>query len=577
MGLARNILGIQRERSYAAKLAEVWLALRLELSYSKDQILREYLGRIEFGRLSIGVSAAANSYFGVAIEQLRPAEQIALITMIKNPAKYDLAREPEAFRARYTYIIWELVSLGIIPANDAQALIADPLTLTDTRAELPYVRDVVRSANGKYGLQEVGKLTIDSQLTAQISRIARQVQSELARKNVGDYGVLIVDRSTGWVRVMIGGSSYYADNGQVNATLALRQVGSTIKPFSYLLALTEKGRNMTDTITDLPVSFATAEGNSYEPKNYSLKYRGAITLAEALAGSVNVPAVKIAQEVGVLRLLQFLRSLGVSSLQEWPDHYGLALTLGVGEISLWELLEAYSIFGNEGSICPLTLENIWETLCPKSPAMASTESINQIVETLSNPIYRQAEFALGSTLDFWETRVFVKTGTSRNFRDNYAIGMTDKYWIGVWTGNKDGSNMQGISGASGAGEIFAQIIRTIDPRGLSMSSPLAWSLTNSWSTAIGSKALSQLPLNTLEITRPLSGTLYKASGELGITYWTDIPYDRVEYWLNGQLMKNERIDLSRLSEGTYEVQVKLSTESGTTTWEKGVKFRVEAL
>lgn len=104
--------------------------------------------------------------------------------------------------------------------------------------------------------------------------------------------------------------------------------------------------------------------------------------------------------------------------------------------------------------------------------MASKRSIDQIVESLSNPVYRQAEFAVGSALDFGEVRVFVKTGTSRNFRDNYAIGMTDHYWIGVWTGNKDGSNMQGVSGASGAGEIFAQIVRTIDPRGLSSSTPL---------------------------------------------------------------------------------------------------------
>ena len=118
MGLARNLLGIERSRSYAAKLSEIWLAVRLELSYSKDQILREYLERIEFGRLSIGVSAAARSYFGESLDNLRPAEQIAIITMIKNPAKYDLAREPEAFRMRYALIIRELVTQGIIDEKD---------------------------------------------------------------------------------------------------------------------------------------------------------------------------------------------------------------------------------------------------------------------------------------------------------------------------------------------------------------------------------------------------------------------------------------------------------------------------
>jgi membrane peptidoglycan carboxypeptidase len=150
MGLARNLLGVERTRSYSAKFSEILLALRLELSYSKRQILGQYLERIEFGRLSIGVSAAARSYFGVSLESLRPAEQIALITMLKNPAKYDLAREPEAFRVRYALIIRELVSQGIMNKEEGAILLADPLNLTDIRSELPYVRDMVRSANGRY-------------------------------------------------------------------------------------------------------------------------------------------------------------------------------------------------------------------------------------------------------------------------------------------------------------------------------------------------------------------------------------------------------------------------------------------
>jgi membrane peptidoglycan carboxypeptidase len=150
MGLARNLLGIERARTLSAKFSEILLALRLELSYSKSQILGQYLERIEFERLSIGVSAAAKSYFGASLENLRPAEQIALITMLKNPAKYDLAREPEAFRVRYALIIRELVSQGIMNKEEGAILLADPLNLTDIRSELPYVRDMVRSANGRY-------------------------------------------------------------------------------------------------------------------------------------------------------------------------------------------------------------------------------------------------------------------------------------------------------------------------------------------------------------------------------------------------------------------------------------------
>ena len=270
----------------------------------------------------------------------------------------------------------------------------------------------------------------------------------------------------------------------------------------------DKGSHMSDTITDLPVSYATAEGTSYEPKNYSLRYRGPISLAEALAGSVNIPAVKMAALVGVPRLQSYLGELGITTLRESPDHYGLALTLGVGEISLWELVQAYTIFGSEGRLCPLSLESALP--CSERGILKSPpNSISEITESLSNPLYRLHEFSLGSALDFGERRIFVKTGTSRNFRDNYTIGITPKYLIGVWTGNKDGSNMQGVSGASGAGEIFAQVVREIDPIG------------NAFPSALLPKSLSNTPATkSLEITRPLAGTRYKNTGSLSLEYWS---------------------------------------------------------
>lgn len=242
------------------------------------------------------------------------------------------------------------------------------------------------------------------------------------------------------VRVLIGGANYSGNAGQVNVIFAPRQVGSTMKPFTYLLGIMNQGHTMSDTILDAPAGYLTADGNPYEPKNYSLKYRGTITLAEALAGSINVPAVKIAQEVGVVTLLKFVQSLGVTSLQESADYYGLALTLGVGEINLWELLRAYTIFADEGKLHDFSF---LESSIPKNGKyIAPPEAISQIVETLSSHIYKSEEFPLGSALDFGEGKVFVKTGTSRNFRDNYAIGFSENYLIGVWTGNKDGTNMR---------------------------------------------------------------------------------------------------------------------------------------
>lgn len=200
-----------------------------------------------------------------------------------------------------------------------------------------------------------------------------------------------------------------------------------MKPFTYLLGIVNHKHAMSDTILDAPVGYLTADGNPYEPKNYSLRYRGTITLAEALAGSINVPAVKMAQEVGVATLLKFVQSLGVTSLQESADYYGLALTLGVGEINLWELLRAYTIFADEGKLHDFSF---LESTSPKDGKyIAPPEAISQIVETLSSHIYKSEEFPLGSAMDFGEGKVFVKTGTSRNFRDNYAIGFTENYLI----------------------------------------------------------------------------------------------------------------------------------------------------
>lgn len=145
---------------------------------------------------------------------------------------------------------------------------------------------------------------------------------------MGDYSVLLVDRKTKEIRVLIGGADYASsEGGQVNAVFAPRQVGSTLKPFTYLLAMERAGVRAEDGILDLPVAFETAEGTPYEPKNYSLSYRGKTTVAEALAGSLNVPAILMAEKVGVGALLEFLRSLGISTLTQDAEHYGLALTL----------------------------------------------------------------------------------------------------------------------------------------------------------------------------------------------------------------------------------------------------------
>jgi len=333
---------------------------------------------------------------------------------------------------------------------------------------------------------------------------------------------------------------------------------------------------MSDTILDAPASYLTAEGNPYEPKNYSLGYRGTISLSEALAGSVNVPAVKIVQEVGVEKLLDFVRSLGVTSLNDSADHYGLALTLGVGEISLWELMRGYTIFADQGRLHRFSiLEN---TPRDDGKLVTKPEAISQIVTTLTSHRFKSEEFPTGSALDFGEGHVFVKTGTSRNFRDNYALGFTEHYLIGVWTGNKDGSNMRGVSGASGAGEIFAGIVNELGEAGGKAEPEIAPPIK---------EVSNEFSKDAITITSPLNGTRYRKDPDtpadrqdVTVKYWSKRNYGKVTVTLYPESRPNEsrvlrdgRIPVGNLPVGDYAIRVTGTLPEGADRTE--VRFSIE--
>jgi penicillin-binding protein 1C len=581
MGLARNLLGVNRERDFSGKIQEILLAIRIESRYSKREILLEYLNRVSFGRLSTGIGAASEAYFGKPLRSLTPAENLALLALVRNPSRYDPVREPEAFLKRMELVTNALETGGVLTPAQAEIVRHEPLVWTRPKPELPYVADLVKSiAKGeKTGIlspsesSEIAKnltngtdlvTSVDSGLTRRIEDIADSIRTGLQYRNVSDYGILVVDRATMKVRVLIGGADYAGQAGQVNAVFAPRQVGSTMKPFTYLLGIETHGHSMSDTILDAPASYLTADGNPYEPKNYSLGYRGNISLSEALAGSVNVPAVKMAQEVGVGNLLSFVRSLGVTSLRESADHYGLALTLGVGEISLWELLRAYTIFSDEGRLHDFSL--IENTAPESGKSMAKPEAVSQIVDALSSHVFKSEEFPTGSALDFGEGKVFVKTGTSRNFRDNYAVGFTEKYLIGIWAGNKDGSNMRGVSGASGAGEIFAAIVGDLgESEGRVVPESKRDPTIRTPKPPVG-KPVSGEPLT---ISSPLPGTRYrKDSGvpedrqTVTVKYWSQRRYEQVNITLStvGKIPKNipisdGKLPIGTLVPGNYTVRV----------------------
>lgn len=492
--LVRMNYWLNQKRTFVKKIHEFTLSLALNKKFSKQQILEKYLNTMYFGYLNYGIQSASKYYFGKTLDNLTKSEMIALLVLPKNPSKYDPYKNYANFKKRYDLLVDYLNKNNIFPVSEYNNIKNEALLFnTDHKNKLPYVVDAIslhyfssqpnkiwfstiatgsrittwidnsKFWSGTIILSDI-TTTVDYALSEQIQQIANNTINTLKRKNVNDYGLIIIDRHTGEVRVMIWWYDYYNKEGQVNSVLALRQMWSTLKPFTYLLAFKDKWLNPEDTIIDLPIQFRTSQWYSYTPKNFSLKYKWEVSIANALAESLNVPAVKVADMVGVSNLLRFYQKLWFSSLNKEADYYGLALTLGVWEVSLYELTRAYGIFANQWKLCDFKFLQ-WEAdFCTD---IIEDEFIEKIVYILTNRYFKINGFPINWNLDFPDRYVFVKTWTSREFDDNAAIGFSENYIIWVWVWNKDGSNMNMVTGVSGAWEIFRKIIYYLEKNEIS--------------------------------------------------------------------------------------------------------------
>jgi penicillin-binding protein 1C len=383
------------------------------------------------------------------------------------------------------------------------------------------------------------------------------VISGLAWKDVWDYWVIITERKNNNMKVMIWWINYYEENGQVNSTTALRQVGSTIKPFTYLLSFKDLWYKANTTILDLPIQFETNDWNSYAPKNYSLDYKWEVSLAEALSQSINIPAVKLTNEIWLNRLYDFLKKLKISSINKSPEHYWLALTLWVSEMSLFELLQAYSIFANDWDLCKINSLSTegFSTLCTN---IIEKEYIDMVFEILTNRYFKLKWFPINSNLDFPGREVFIKTGTSRNFRDNWTVGFTKNYMIWVWVWNKDWTYMKWVSWATWAGEIFKKIVEKLEPVEENFEDKkIIFSQENRE--------------EFLEITSPLNNSIYKIDltkpkhiNKIKLDFTTNINYDEIKWFKNNKQINSNFIDLEK---GTFEIKVILYKD-WEIIWEK---------
>lgn len=542
----------------------MYLGIVFNIRYSKDEILGSYLENIYFWYGNYGIESAARFYFWKSPENLTKAEQIAMIVIPKNSNLYNPFKREVDFEKRFTTVVTYLAEKGLLSKEEKEEILKERLLFVwESKTGNHYLGDFFQSKRKNFPQEAEGiQTTIDKNLQQQIEQIAKKSITPLLWKNVWDYAVVLVDKDTMELHALVGGSDYFWSGGQVNAALSPRQVGSTIKPFTYLLAFKNLGYTPETTISDVPTQFLTDKGYAYDPKNYSLKYKWEVTLAEALSQSINIPAVKLAEQIGVRNLLDFLRSVGITTLNHDENYYWLALTLGVWEISLWELTQAYSIFAEDGKYCPIHYlqdENTPFSDCKEIVSSKYTDMVNQI---LSDRYIKLEEFPLGGNLDFADKKVTLKTGTSRNFKDNWTVGFTDHYLIGVWAGNKDGTEMKWVSGATWAGEIFRNIVDALEP--------------STGEQTLKNEGRNSLPY--LEITSPLDKSNYQinpskpiTSQQIKLKFETNISYDTAEWFVNGESYTK---DLYQISEGrkTFKVVIK---KDGRVVGEEESRIAVE--
>lgn len=562
--LLRNRLWPDAARDWSQKLKETALAPAVRLKLGRRGVTDAWLDSVPFGNLCYGLEAAAWTYFGKSSANLTQAETVALLSIPNNPSAFDPIRRPQAWRGRFERASAALRAAGVVTADERAAMLAEPLDFYAGRdaATLPYLRDAARAA----GLSGTVRTTVDAGLSEKVSRLALKTVASMAWRDVTDAAVVVTDRATMEVRVLVGGVGYETKAGQVNSVFAARQAGSTLKPFTYLLAFRDLGMTPASTVLDEPVEYKTDKGYGYAPRNYSNSFEGAMTAGRALAESVNVPAVRLAAEVGLEKLLAFLRQAGFTTLDQPADHYGLALTLGAGDVRLWDLVQAYGVFPNGGRWCPMTFAE-GGAAGPAAPCfrLADEKFADMVADSLTRRELKIGGFPVGGTLDFPDRRVAVKTGTSRNFVDNWAVGWTDRYLVGVWVGNKDGAAMKGVSGATGAGDLFAAVVRLLEPE----SAP---------DETADAAVLPPAPSAAVTVTSPLPGSTYLADpavpaarAKVGLKFSTGVPYDAASWSVDGRPVPDA---LWPLAPGAHEAAVTL-TKGGETVGSARAPFVVE--
>lgn len=436
---------------------------RLLRHFGHAQVLDFYLNQVPYGARRRGVAQAAHYYFGRDPDALDPAEQLALAVLVRSPSRYDPRRHPPALRRAVDQLAGRMLTAGTIDATQAEAIRRAPIQPGQQVLAVeagPFVLHAAERARALGLTGPVLKTTLDPDLQRFVQQVLDQRVRTLTTRGVRNAAALVVDNATGAVLAWVVAPQH--GPFAIDPVLAPRQPGSTLKPFVYGLAMARLGWQPDTVIEDAPLAENVREG-LHRYRNYSGRYYGKVSLRYALANSLNIPAVKTAQAVGVPVILDLLHRLGFSTFDQTADFYGPAIVLGDGGVRLFDLVQGYASLARRGRYLPLHV--LADAAQPDSVPVLPAPVTSLLASILSDPNARSAEFGADSVLDL-PLPTAVKTGTSSDYRDIWTMGFDDRYTVGVWMGRLDGGSTDDLTGSSGPAPVLRQIfarLRTAAP------------------------------------------------------------------------------------------------------------------
>ncbi len=479
--LVKNTL-LTPERTISRKIKEVFLSFLTELLYPKNKILEMYLNQVPYGGTAWGIEAASQTYFGKHAKELTLSESSFLAGLPEAPSIYSpFGAYPERSKKRQETVLQKMYEQGYITKEQNDLALKQPLQFQKVSSTIKaphfvlYVKDLLTQKYGQRtveqgGLKVITSLDLTIQEYAQAT-VAAEV-GKLKGYHVTNGAAVVTNPASGEILAMVGSHDYFDEtsDGNVNVTIAYRQPGSSIKPINYATGLIN-GYTAATPFVDQQICFPNPGHAPYCPVNYDGKWHGVMHMRPSLGNSINISAVKMLKLNGVADMIATAKAMGITSFQD-PNRYGLSLTLGGGEVTMLEMVTAYSVFANQGyriDLHPIlkvtdsqgtTLEEYTPPLSPIFGKKVIPSGVSFIITSiLADNGARELAFGPTSELKIGEKFVAVKTGTTNDYRDNWTIGYTPSYTVAVWVGNNDNTPMSGlVSGITGAAPIWHKIM-----------------------------------------------------------------------------------------------------------------------